>query len=1263
MERVRRRYWTWAVTLFAGTVIFAAAISGVFQLAVLALPSYREEISAWVTRVADRPVDIGGIGLVWRGVYPRLDLTDITLYDEDGSEALTADRVSLGFSSTRLLLGELMPTRIELNGLSLAADIDEEGRLSVAGFDALGGEAFPKNDRLLKELRRFQRVRLRNCEVRFTHAGLGRSPLEFTLVDGEIDRTRSGFDAEADIKLPPAYGERVDLAASIDGDIADPRSWSGDFSAEMLRLAPQAWLRNWLLPGAQVQATELGLHAEGELGQGRLQKMQLRAESDAFVVARAGRAWQGKELDAEVTVAADGAGWRLDIDHFEQDDLPLLRGGLRYRRLADEGYELDADVDDLQLGRLTPWLAYLRAAPPELRRAAGLGGELDGLVLRLRKAGDGLHYSLRSDFRDIALAADPALGLRKLNGQFSTTEAEGRLKLAGTPVELRLPRLFAAPLPFDALSAELQWQRTAAGWTLRAPDFAWRLAGSKGSGRLELQLPQDEAAAPVMDLAARFSADDATALKPWMPLHWGEHTREWLQRAIQAGRVPRADLLIRGALPDFPFTRKNDGEWKLDIDVSGARLAYAPDWPALTDVDAHLAFRGNGLEVRADSAKISGNQVDQARAVIADFHDSLLQVDGSVAGETARFYDFLRNSPLRHNLAGLINRTRASGPARVGVHLDIPLHKVDDTQVSGTVGLDGVQLFYEGLEQPVDDIRGELSFTGHGLQSPHLDARFSDLVLDARIEPRPKTAGVVVVEFPFAPKASGGVSDFIPDIVRGRLSGESRWRAELPLDAADAALVLNSDLRGTAVQLPPPLGKLAAETSPIRLSLGSDATAPLRIKLDYGQRLGVDVAYAREGQAVKPRAAQLRLGGGMPPPAEGRGMVVSGDLPELEVGLWGAVLSAPGPGASAGGKAGGMEGLALREVDLNVSRWLFDDAIVGAARMRWTPTPEGWRAELGGDGVEGELRYAQAGAGALSARLKRLSLQVRPPPAIASGAQAEPSPRDPRQWPLLDFDVQRLQAADLELGRLQMRSSRISDGQRLDLMSISGGKLSLDASGSWQRNASGSTATLKFELASPEVAAVLQALGYNPTLSAKSSRFTGELGWTAAPRLDWQQASGRIRLDVENGALKAVEPGAGRVLGLLNLYAIPRRLLLDFRDVVSSGLGFDKLSGSFQLGEGQARTSDMEIRSTSLRMEIRGRIGLAARDLDQAIKVYPDVSSGVTLGAALLAGPAVGALVLVAQQVLDKPIEQVTQLSYRVTGNWDNPRVERGSGN
>ncbi|HVT35975.1 MAG TPA: hypothetical protein VHE37_10335, partial [Nevskiaceae bacterium] len=61
MERVRRRWWTLSISLLAVLIILAALISGLFQLAVLALPDYRDDLSVWVTKVAGRPVQIGGV--------------------------------------------------------------------------------------------------------------------------------------------------------------------------------------------------------------------------------------------------------------------------------------------------------------------------------------------------------------------------------------------------------------------------------------------------------------------------------------------------------------------------------------------------------------------------------------------------------------------------------------------------------------------------------------------------------------------------------------------------------------------------------------------------------------------------------------------------------------------------------------------------------------------------------------------------------------------------------------------------------------------------------------------------------------------------------------------------------------------------------------------------------------------------------------------------------------------------------------------------
>jgi uncharacterized protein YhdP len=45
----------------------------------------------------------------------------------------------------------------------------------------------------------------------------------------------------------------------------------------------------------------------------------------------------------------------------------------------------------------------------------------------------------------------------------------------------------------------------------------------------------------------------------------------------------------------------------------------------------------------------------------------------------------------------------------------------------------------------------------------------------------------------------------------------------------------------------------------------------------------------------------------------------------------------------------------------------------------------------------------------------------------------------------------------------------------------------------------------------------------------------------------------------------------------------------------------------------------------------------------------------------LFGGPVAGALALIAQEVMGKPLNQVTQLTYRVTGSWDNPQVTQGN--
>ncbi|MGH8506408.1 MAG: YhdP family protein, partial [Stenotrophobium sp.] len=854
-------------------------------------------------------------------------------------------------------------------------------------------------------------------------------------------------------------------------------------------------------------------------------------------------------------------------------------------------------------------------------------------------------------------AADGPVGVSGISGELSADEDSGRLHLAGGGVTLDLPQAMRNPVPFDALTGELQWHRQSEGWQLSMPQFTWQLAGTQGQGAVSLLLPSADGQSPNLDLTANFDAADANRLKPFIPTHWHPHLHDWLTDGILGGRVANGVLRIHGPLADFPFEKNPDGKWQLDFDANAVKLLYHPDWPEVDDINAHLTFTGNRLDISADSGSVKGLHLIKASARFADFNDAQLQVDATVGGELPRFYDFLRASPLKKTLAGLVDHTSASGAAKVEVHLDIPLKDAAQTEVNGDVALDDAQLRYKGLSQPIHDISGNIEFNQHGVLSTPISAKFEDLDLDVRIAPREGTKGVISAGFDYGPQADGGgVSEFVPELLRKALSGHAHWTAELPLAADNTGLTLRTDMKGIAVALPAPLGKTAEQAVPLSIVIDAGNDDKTRVRVDYQDRLSADIALApaaATGNATTGATVtgvNLQLGKG-PAPVATSGVYVSGATDDLDLGAWHAALGTLGNSS-----------LALQKIDLHAGHLHLLGQTVSDVHLLSTPVAQGSSTLLDGAGAEGKVDWDKSAGGRLTARLKHLRLDAQPPPtdeAAASASATEAPAQDPAQLPQLDIRVDQLDAGSADLGKATVLTQRIAGGQSLAQCELTGGKTTLSAGGQWTRLNGQSSAALKFDLSSHDIAAVLKAFGYAPNLDAKDSHFTGDLKWPArAAGLKWELAQGPIAIDVKTGKLSAVESGAGRVLGLLNFYALPRRLTLDFRDVTGSGLAFDSIGGSFDLADGVAKTGNLDIDGPSLRMEVRGQVGLLARDLDQTVKVYPSVSSGVTLGAALLGGPAVGALVLIAQQVLKQPLEKLTELDYHVTGSWDNPKIQ-----
>lgn len=1269
MERLRRRWWVRIVTVVAAVVITGAVISGAFQLAILLVPQFADNISAYVSRVAGRPVQIGGVHLGWRGVSPRLDLSDIVVYDEDGAgPEISAERLRLGFGLIALLRGERVPQHIVLSGVHLSALIDAEGHVSVRGLDTAGGAAPAPNWQ--RHLDRFQEISLEDCEILLHDARLPDSSWTFVLREASIERTRGGARGDLILNLPPDIGETMTMAAQIEGDLTRRETWSGRWSASVEKLSGLPWLNVRLAHGAEIAFRETQVRLQGTIAAGKPEGTDLLLEAGAVLGRRGNHHAQLRGLELASHIEPVDGGWRAAISRLElqgrDSAWPQAQAQVKWTRAADEVRQLDLSAQYFAVGDLLPWLAmipgdWLREGETRLQNAEGV---VRGFALRWQGAPSGTRYTLHGSLEGFGLAPGVRTpGVHGVSGEISAGESGGKLVVQDGPLVLDYARLFTQPVAFDAVAGEVSWTYQAKGWQIEVPRVSARLLDSEGSGAMKLFVPRGGGPSTHLALTAAFSSKDATRLKPYTPLIWSKNLRVWLERAIAAGAVPKGELKIEGLLADFPFDDKT-GVFALDLDIVGAQLAYAPEWPPVEQASGHLAFRGSGLKIVGNGGRISGNRIVRAEARIPDFAAMRLSIDGEVEGRAERFYQFLRSSPLVKPLSGLLTRTEVEGDAQVDLHLDIPLKEVRETTVDGKVRLAGVQLAVPQLQEPVRDIRGELRFDRDGAEADALSGRLFGTPVTAALEHEGKTHRLAVGFDVIADPAGSGLSQFIPANLRPRLEGRSHWRAQLGFTPGQVSEVqLESDLKGLALSLPQPLRKAAAESWPSAVVVRTDDAFPLRIEASVSDQLAVDLAFSRPADTgLVLRRALLRLGPGPKPAALEDGLVAIGTVSDLDLLGW-ADLARDLPRSESKGPP--------LSADLNVGHlWLGGQTIDGV-RLAVQPDVGGWLVDLAGNGAKGQVRYrapdAEGEGSAITARLDHLKLNFRDPPEPKPAPVVEEKkkkpPTDPNQLPVLDIAIQKLNVGATELNRIEFATARVTGGQRIARVHTEGGPVELQLSGSWLRNHGRSAAKLDFDLKTSAIADLLRGAGFAPNIAAKDSEFNGNLNWPiAAPGaeagISWEQAEGTIKIDIDNGTLRAVEPGAGRVLGLINFYALPRRLTLDFRDVVSKGLSFDHIKGEFKLADGSAVTDNLNIDAPSLRLEMRGRVGLAQRDYDQRITVYPDVSSGVTIGAFLLGGPAAGALALLAQEIFEGPLDKVTDFRYRITGSWDDPQAQ-----
>ncbi len=880
-----------------------------------------------------------------------------------------------------------------------------------------------------------------------------------------------------------------------------------------------------------------------------------------------------------------------------------------------------------------------------------------------------------------------ALGFQaaRLDLDLTTDLAGGRLQIAGEGLYLSLPGVFGdrPPLRLDRLAGPVTWTPTADGGLRLASDGLEALNPDLGL-KLRFTLQDLGAAAPrgpVLDLQADIRDAQADVIRDYLPdAKLKPRARAWLERAFPAGRVPRGQVLFRGRPADFPF-RQDEGYCHVLLWVEEMALDFHPDWPPLEGLEGLVHFYNQDMSIATTGGEILGFPLVEAQAEILDLTDAQrVRVRGTARGDFNQALAFPEATPLRASLGGISDLFTAEGLVAIDLNMDIPLghdHPEERLGLTGALSWPGAaSLTLAGADLVLADVRGVLGFNQDGVMASRLEAQALGAPLSVtldRIRADKSPAKLTELRITGA-TAAKALAERLPHPLWRHLEGEIPWelniripdpRSPAGIRALQADFTLTSDLQGLAVKLPQPPGKARAEARPLSLKWQSQAGRETQVRGRYGD-LALNLLFARDGKGgAGLKRGAFALGEEQVELPGGDGLRVTGELPELDLNAWRDWVV--GLTGNAGGGAG-LGNLRWTVADLGIDRLQVGPVRLQEVRLDLEQGAQAWDVRVKAQELAGRLSIPhKARAQPLRVELERLDIRpllgADPPKTPARPAESKELPKwaDPRQAPALDLAVDRLHWADNDLGRLTLRAAATQWGLAIEELRLTGSpRIKLTGTGTWSQEDAEPWTRLDLDASSADLGELLRHLDYASYLEQAPGGVLARLSWPGGPAdLNLATLEGEVEVQIGKGSLLEVDPGVGRVLGVLNLGALGRRLTLDFTDLFDRGFVFEGITGKLGIRAGGVELREpLVIEGTAAEVRITGRANLIDETLDQVATVTPSLGGGVALASAIVAGPLVGAAVLLADKASGGALDVIGRHSYDIRGPWANPDIE-----
>lgn len=1309
------------LTIVGILLIILALLSAGVRLGLPLVANYKPNIESRLSDYLRSPVAIGDLKLSWEGFGPLLKAEQVAVF-ESSDRKVTLDELLIDLNLAKSVMrGAPVINELTLVGASLSIEADEDGQYHLHGMDrvrtARTASANTESRKgkgldLMAWLLTARKVGLLDTEVTLIDE---QADLRLVMQDLNIRAENDGdsHQLRLDVRLPEELGGSLTAGIDLIGKIDALSQASGDLYIKADTLQVNA-LTDVLKVGGLAEKlrrvgspidTAVSLELWGRWEDGQLQSARGPVTTSAITNSVTGEVL-GESISANLelsltdhsaSIVAYDTIVSMGTDTLRIDEISGRWNHARVEKLLTRQWGISASGAELEVASSSRFLeGVLEGIQPKLSSKLGrakLVGQLLNWTFAYRSDGIFPKISVQADLHEIrvrSLGKVPGVG--PVSGRVNIIDSIGEVALSAESMPIDWPNMTTRKLNLDSAKALLNVDIRDIKRVVVDGDVELEDDGVDISTRLNLTAIQGQS--PHLDMQSRFSASDINALKQWLPEDKG--FSRWFDRAIESGSVSDGSILVFGSLAEFPFD-SGEGVFRVSADLKDGRIAFHQKWPAAFNVNGNLELNGPTLTGFANNGSMDKFDLRQTRIRIENVKKPVLKLTGTGAGKLQQAIDFGVTGPLKSVLEDAISDVKGTGQVDMDIEMTLPLYRtkvvssepsesVESAKppppfsVNGSLFLNGNAVKFQRANLPLQNVQGSIGFNLSGIRVNKLKASFlgQSIRISAKTEGRSASATTTIS---VAGALEGNdVLVHYENPLDQFLRGASSWNAKLIVPHSKKRMVnqglqmhIDSDLVGTELLLPIPLYKSSGEARDFQLQTAfKTGESEQRWDIELDGKLHAGVITNSEG--LQSLVANLGAGklweSSMANPASG--LRLQGRVERMAADEWVDTISQYIDSLEDGDPAAPNPIIPV-SAQINIGSLELGSHSLGKATLSMASDNAYLTTTIKNASLKGKIAYPRnhwSKKLAATAQFEHIDMAVidalNTKEAASTGRVS--APLDPRILPPIEAKIERFTRKSQTVKNLVLRAQPDISGLKVTTLGFAYENMQLVGQGYWRLKDPQGVNPLFKDQHQTQLELVLQSddfgkgfehIGLNDVISQGEGTAEIQLSWPGPAYLpSLADLDGRIKLNVEKGSIIPVEPGAGRIVGLFALQALPRRLNLDFTDISSEGLAFKQIIGDALIDKGVVDVSLVQLTGPIGVVDVVGKSDLNTRQFDQSISVLPRVSAALPIIGIISGGASAGVGALIATGVLKAlgiDLDRIGLREYNLTGTWDEP--------